>query len=185
MKLSRSILLSVLLLVIVAALYRIIPNRPMGFAPQYAMAIFGGAVFIRRKEWAFILPIGSMLLSDVLYEILYRNGIGSLPGFYDGQWVNYLLFAGLTFLGFLIRKINVANVVAMSVVAPTVYFILSNLFMWAGSGLYARTWAGLVQCYTLALPFYRNSLLATLFFSALFFGTYYLVAKRELTTAKA
>jgi hypothetical protein len=34
--------------------------------------------------------------------------------------------------------------------------------MQAGEAIYTKDWNGLMQCYTLAIPFYRNSLLATL-----------------------
>ena len=63
MKPSKNIVWSFVLLVIIAALYRIIPGRPFGFAPQWAMAIFAGAV-IRDKKWAFIIPVLSMFVSD-------------------------------------------------------------------------------------------------------------------------
>ncbi|MFT4023021.1 MAG: hypothetical protein QM664_04450, partial [Flavihumibacter sp.] len=68
MKNNRSFLVSLVLLIIVAALYRIIPNRPWGFAPQIAMALFGGAV-IKDRKWSFALPVFSMFLSDCLYEL--------------------------------------------------------------------------------------------------------------------
>jgi len=61
MKSSKNIVWSFILLVIVAALYRIIPGRPFGFAPQWAMAVFAGAV-IRDKKWAFIIPVLSMFI---------------------------------------------------------------------------------------------------------------------------
>ena len=80
MKLSRQVLISFLLLIVIASLYRIMPGRPYGFAPQWAMAIFGGAI-IKDKKLAFILPLLSMFISDALYEVLYRNGVGNI------QWV--------------------------------------------------------------------------------------------------
>ncbi len=88
MRITKPVLFSLILLVLVCALYRIIPGRPMGFAPQIAMAIFGGAVFINNKKWAFALPLLSMFISDVLYEVFYTAGISSMPGFYQGQWQN-------------------------------------------------------------------------------------------------
>ena len=80
MKNNRALLISLALMIFVAALYRIIPGRPWGFAPQIAMALFGGAV-IKDRKWAFALPIFSMFLSDCLYEILFRNGLTTIQGF--------------------------------------------------------------------------------------------------------
>ncbi len=180
MKYNRSVLLSFLLLILVASLYRVIPGRPFGFAPQYAMAIFGGAIFIKDKKLAFLLPLLSMFISDVLYEILYHTGVTTLQGFYGGQWLNYLLFALLTTLGFLIKKIKVVNVLLASLAAPTVYFLLSNFFVWLGGGGLERpkTFQGLLMCYNDALPFYPNSLYATIIFSAVLFGGYFLLKSK-------
>jgi hypothetical protein len=150
-------------------------GRPWGFVPQIAMALFGGAV-IRDKKLSFLLPLLSMLLSDVLYEVLYRNGLSEIQGFYSGQFTNYLLFAGITFIGFWMRNLNVARIAAGSVIAPTLYFLLSNLQVWIGGGGYGRpkTFDGLLQCYADGLPFYRGYLLGTLFFSVVLFGLYFL-----------
>src|SRR6266496_597947 len=124
MKITKSVIVTLVLLVLVAALYRVFPNRPMGFAPQYAMAIFGGAIFVRNKKWAFVLPVLSMFLSDLLYQFLYNKGLSVTPGFYGGQWQNYVLFTLLTVIGFFIKKINIPNVLAASIASPTVYFLL-------------------------------------------------------------
>ncbi len=180
MKLNRSIIISLVLLIIVAALYRIIPSRPLGFAPHIAMALFGGAM-LKDRKWAFALPIFSMFLSDALYEVLYRNGLSDISGFYKGQITNYILFMGLTLIGFMIRKVNVINVAAASLAAPTVYFLVSNFLVWISGGGFNRpkTFGGLMQCYTDALPFYTGSLAATVVFSLVLFGGYYFVSKQS------
>ncbi len=177
MKITKPVIISLILLTAVCALYRIVPGRPWGFAPQIAMAVFGGAIFINHKKWAFALPLLSMFLSDVLYEVLYNAGLSTMPGFYQGQWQNYLLFAVLTTIGFGVKKIKVLNVLPAAIAAPTLYFILSNFVVWAGGGGLERpkTFAGLLLCYNDGLPFYLNSIYGTVFFSALFFGTYYLI----------
>ena len=189
MKLNKSIIPALLLLTLVAALYRSIPGRPWGFAPQWAMALFAGAV-IKDKKWAFALPVLSMFISDLIYQFLYVNGLSTISGFYDGQWQNYLLFALLVTIGFFIKKISVLNVFIASLAAPTVYFILSNFVLWAGwSGTRGlgrpKTISGLMQCYTDALPFYRTSLIATIVFSAILFGIYYFISKKQTTLVTA
>src|SRR5215217_5654850 len=133
MKQSKSLLFTFLLLIVIASVYRVWEGRPWGFVPQLAMALFGGAV-IRNKKLSFVLPLASMLLSDVLYEALYRNGLSDIPGFYSGQFTNYVLFAGITFIGFLLRNLNIGRIALASVVAPTVYFLLSNFQVWIGGG---------------------------------------------------
>ena len=53
---KKSIIWALILLIVVAAVYRVIPGRPWGFAPQWAMALFAGAM-IKDKKWAFALPL--------------------------------------------------------------------------------------------------------------------------------
>lgn len=177
MKQNKTILITFILLIITGALYRLIDNRPLGFAPQIAMAIFGGAV-IRDKKWAFAVPLFSMLLSDLLFEVLNRMGIvHNMPGFYEGQWLNYLLLAGITFIGISMKRINVVNVAVASLTAPVIYFLLSNFFVWASGGGYARpfTAEGLYQCMVDGLPFFKGSLYATVAFSAALFGIHAII----------
>ncbi len=169
---------------IIAALYRIIPGRPFGFAPQWAMAVFAGAV-IKDKKWAFIIPVLSMFVSDMLYQALYLGGLTNMPGLYEGQWQNYLLFALLVFVGFAIKKLNVIQITAASIAAPTLYFLVSNFLVWASNGTTRgldrpKTFNGLMLCYGDGIPFYRTSILATLVFSAILFGSYLVIQNQQL-----
>src|SRR5450755_4256525 len=130
MKTSKNIVLYFLLLVLVCALYRIIPGRKFGFAPQWVMAVFAGAV-IKDRKWAFIIPVLSMFVSDLLYQVLYSGGLTNMPGFYEGQWQNYLLFALLVLVGMAVKKINVLQIAVASVAAPTLYFLASYFLICA------------------------------------------------------
>lgn len=183
MKISKQLLGSFILLIVIASLYRIMPGRPYGFAPQIAMAIFGGAV-IKDKKWAFLLPLLSLFISDALYELLYINGIGNISGFYSGQITNYLLFGGLTVFGFFIKNLNLKKIAIASVAAPTVYFIVSNFLVWLspmGGLMRPKTFSGLMMTMADGLPFYPWSLASTVVFSAVFFGSYFLMTKQEPT----
>lgn len=185
MKRNTSLYLSLGLLILAASLYRALPDRPFGFAPQWAMAVFAGAI-VKDKKWAFALPLISMLISDTLYQLLFQNGVGSIWGFYGGQWLNYLLFTSMTVFGLMIRNNpSWAKIGAASLAAPSGYFLLSNFQVWASHGGYQRpmTFDGLMMCYADGLPFYQMSLLATPIFSLVLFGTYFLVTKRSLKLA--
>ncbi|MEJ7587025.1 MAG: DUF6580 family putative transport protein [Ferruginibacter sp.] len=185
MKIDKSIVAGFVLLVVIASLYRIFPGRPFGFAPQIAMALFSGSI-IKDKKYSFLLPIASMLVSDIIYEVLFQFKISPLAGFYEGQLLNYLLFAGLTVIGFGIKKENLVHIVTGALTGATFYFIASNLLVWIGGGLgldnlpYAKTWEGLMACFAAGIPFYQASLFATLFFSGILFGGYFLITKYAL-----
>jgi hypothetical protein len=188
MKSNNKIIWSFLLLVIIAALYRIIPGRPYGFAPQWAMAVFAGAV-IKDKKWAFIMPVLSMFISDLLYQGLYMSGLTNMQGFYEGQWQNYLLFTLLVLVGMAVKKLNIAQIGLASIASPTVYFILSNFLVWVSNGATRgldrpKTFSGLMLCYVDGLPFYRMSVLATIVFSIILFGSYLFVKNYQLTGQK-
>jgi hypothetical protein len=188
MKSANKIFWSFLLLVIIAALYRIIPGRPYGFAPQWAMAVFAGAV-VKEKKWAFIMPVLSMFISDLLYQGLYMSGLTNMPGFYEGQWQNYLLFTLLVLVGMAVKKLNVVQIGLASIASPTVYYILSNFLVWASNGATRgldrpKTFNGLILCYADGLPFYRMSVLATVVFSVILFGSYLFVKNYRLTGQK-
>src|SRR5215813_2883416 len=114
MRNNKTTILVFVLLVIAAALYRVWDHRPWGFAPQIAMALFAGSV-IKDKRFSFLVPLFSMLISDVLYQVLYLEGLTEIKGFYEGQWVNYVLFTAITVIGFFIRKNNVTSIILGSV----------------------------------------------------------------------
>ncbi len=189
MKLSKQLIFSFIILIIIAALYRVMPGRPYGFAPQIAMAIFGGAI-IKEKKLAFLLPVLAMFVSDGLYELLYLNGLSVIPGFYEGQLTNYLLFAGMTIFGFSIKGFDLKKISVAAVSAPTAYFFVSNILVWASSSPMAglgrpKTFSGLLLCLGDGLPFYPWSLASTALFSAILFGTYYYIFEKNISLRTA
>jgi hypothetical protein len=186
MKTSRSLIITFLVLTVILALYRIIPGRPGGFAPQLAVSLFAGAV-IKDKRLALVFPILSLFISDLIFQLLYLKGITPYAGFYEGQLVNYLLFAGVTCIGFLIRKISVGNVLLYSFAGSASYFLLSNFLVWQSGAGYGRpkNFSGLMAAYVDGLPFFRNSLYATLIFGAILFGGWVVFGKRVARPATA
>lgn len=182
MKKNPSIIIGIILLVLIASLYRVMPGRPFGFAPQIAMALFAGSI-IKDKKYSFLLPLFSMLFSDILYEVLFQFKVSAMPGFYNGQLINYILFIALTVVGFKIKQTNALQIFAGSIIGASLYFILSNFVVWIGGGLdisnlpYAKSLSGLLTCYASAIPFYKMSLYATLFFNTILFGGYYIINK--------
>ena len=182
MKQNRSTLLILVVLIVAAALYRVWDTRPMGFAPQIAMALFAGSVS-KDKRFAFLFPILSLFISDLLYQFLYTQGLTTIKGFYSGQWENYLLIASITVIGFFINKNKVGQIFVGSLAGAVYFFLISNFMVWIGGGWdinnlpYPRSFNGLLLCYSEALPFFKWSVLSTLLFNGVFFGSYYLAGK--------
>ena len=182
MKIDKSIIGSFVLLVVIASLYRIMPNRPWGFAPQIAMALFSGSI-IKDKKFSFLMPLFSMLLSDIIYEALFYFKLSPIQGFYNGQWVNYLLIMAVTVIGFAVNKNKLFSILAGAVAGVSFYFFASNFAVWIGGGLglnnlpYPKTLDGLSACLAAGLPFLKASFYSTLLFSAILFGGYYFMNK--------
>ena len=192
MKLNRSNLLILFILILACALYRVWDSRPMGFAPQIAMALFAGSIS-KDKRFAFLFPILSLFISDLLYQFLYTQGLTTIKGFYSGQWQNYLLIASITIIGFFINKAKIGQIFIGSLTGAVYFFLVSNFMVWIGGGWdinnqpYARSFDGLMLCFSEALPFFKWSVLSTLLFNGIFFGSYYLLSrsvfKKEMQAA--
>jgi hypothetical protein len=140
--------------------------------PLYAVALFAAAVFPRGKGiW---VPVAAMVASDLVI------------GMHDTvlfTWSGMLLFVAL---GSALRKQHGAGRIALAALAgSTGFFVWTNFGVWLVSGLYPPTASGLVQCYTLALPFFRNSLLGDLGFAAALFAAYELVMARRAARVAA
>ena len=172
MKLNKEIVIALIIMIVTSALYRVLPGRPFGFAPQIAIALFSGSLFVKNKHFAFLLPIVSMFLSDLLYQVLYVNYLTTIQGFYDGQWQNYLLIAATAVFGFGLQTNKVSKFAGNFIAAPTVYFLVSNFMVWASFGGYQRplTASGLFQTMVDGLPFYGYSVAGTFVFGAVMFG---------------
>lgn len=150
------------LMVFIAAFIRLLPHPP-NVAPIAAMALFGGAYF-NKKSMAFLVPLAAMILTDAII------------GFYSFVWMVYLSFALIVVIGiFMLKKISVKNLILASVSASVSFFAITNFGVWALGTLYPKTPAGLLECYTAAIPFFQYSLIGDLFFVGVMFGVYELV----------
>jgi len=185
MKLIKSNLLILFILILACALYRVWDSRPMGFAPQIAMALFAGSVS-KDKRFAFLFPVLSLFISDLLYQFLYSQGLSTIKGFYSGQWQNYLLIASVTIIGFFINKNKIGQIFIGSLAGAVYFFLISNFMVWIGGGWdinnqpYPRSFSGLMLCFSEELPFFKWSVLSTLLFNGVFFGSFYLLGKSVL-----
>jgi hypothetical protein len=148
-----------------AALSRLLPHPP-NMTSVTAIALFGGAYFADRRL-AFLMPCVGLLLSDMVL------------GFYAHMEVIYLTFALIVCFGFWLRNRQTAASIAGAALASSVmFFTVTNFATWALGSLYPKTIDGLVACYVAGIPFFQNTLLGDLFFSALLFGGFTLLESR-------
>ena len=139
-------------LILILTFSRLIPHPP-NFTPIIAMAIMSG-YFFRNIYLSLFVMLFSMLLADVFI------------GFYYNMIFVYLTLFLITFIFFNIsNKINSKNLLICSLTGSLIFFIFSNFGVWFLGSLYEKSLTGLVECYILAIPFFLNTLLSTIFFS--------------------
>lgn len=187
MKFSRQVVYTLIVLVTISALYRLIPGRPLGFAPQFAIGLLGAAMFRTDKKWGYAMPLFSMLISDLLFELFFQAGWVAYGGFYKGQLLNYMMILAVSTLGFGIHKPQAfGRIAAASVASPVLYFLLSNSAVWLGGGGFKRgfTGTGYIQTLVDGLPFLNGSLISTALFSMVLFGGWAIVSQRQALSVK-
>jgi len=182
MKHNYTNILLAAVLIFTAAASRVIFSEAhfYNFAPIGALGLFSGAV-IKDKKYAFLMPLLAQFAAD-----LYFQFFTSIDGFYDiSQFFTYAGLAAATMLGFSMKQIKPVQLLGYTLGASSLFFLISNF------GVFVQGWHGtgfsaLVTTYTLAIPFYKNTLIGDLAGSALLFGTYQLIGTYSLRqTAKA
>lgn len=175
----------VLGLILAGVMSRIIPHSP-NFTAVGATALFAGAVL--RPAWiSYVLPLCVLWLSDLfLNNGMYKN---MFPEYYKGwTWMGDLwVYAGFLIMvligNMIVRKIKFSSILIASMLSSIIFFLISNYGVWLGSAQWPQTKAGLIACYTFALPYFWNTLAGDLIFGAALFGIYQWVTTRKAAVA--
>ena len=158
--------------IIVAALSRIIPH-PYNFAPMGAMSIFGAAYF-SDKKFSFLVPLFAMFVSDLFVNnLLYANFYGGFTLFTPGFYWMYGAIALIVLAGiFLLKKVNTKTVIAGSLSASVIFFLVTNFGAWLGNPVYPQGIEGLFMSYAAGIPFFHYTVIGDLFYSGVMFGVF-------------
>ena len=83
------------------------------------------------------------------------------------------------FLGFWIkRRQTTGRVLAATLTGAVIFFLVTNFGSWLAFDTFPKTGAGLLACYAAGVPYFINSLLGDVFYSAvLFLGVAFAEAK--------
>ena len=177
MKNKTLILLLITAIIVFGFVARLFPQVP-NFAPMGALALFAAA-FYKRKYLAFIVPAVVWWLSDLYLNNFVYQLNDSFTFFSSFQIYNVIALALIVLLGsVLLKKLSVLKVALGSISASLIFFVVSNFGVWMQGTMYPKSIAGLIECYTLALPFYRATLISDLVFTTVFFtGMYFITNK--------
>jgi hypothetical protein len=166
--LSFSYLVILAVLIALGVAGRLLPHPP-NFTPMAAIALFAGFIFIKRYM-AVVAVISTMLLCDYFaFGSLSVSWFGS-----KSMFVVYLaLLFPIVFKNFLQKKLGVLRVFGAALASSSVFFLATNFAVWAFSPMYEKTLEGLVLCYTMAIPFFQNTVAGDLIWSGAIFGAYF------------
>jgi len=146
---------------------------PWSFTPLLAVGLFCGYV-LRNLRLTVAVMLGFLLVGDL--------GVWALTGqvtwaFYAMQPLNYLCLLMTVPMGHWLRsgpqQASAQGVggyglsLFTGLVACVLFFVITNFASWASMPEYTKDLSGLATCYTLAIPFFRNMLLGTAFYTAI------------------
>jgi hypothetical protein len=163
-------LLLVLLVAAAAAVTRMVPYeyRPMNFAAIGAVALFAAARVGLLP--AILAVVAAMGISDYYLARTIYHAEQYSPAW--SVYCLYLVYAGLGW--WLLRHTeHPLRIGAAALSGSVIFFLVTNFLSWKGQALpYPQTFAGLMDSYAMALPFFRGTLLSDLGFTALLFGAH-------------
>jgi len=170
-------------MIVAAALSRFLPMPP-NFAPVVAVALFAGAFFAHRGL-AVAVPLLVMALSDLALGLV-RGGTFmeyfTTSMYAPSLLINYACMALIVVLAYGLRgRVTGGRVLGYSLAGSALFFAVSNFAVWLTAMSvpgHAACMAGLMPCYVAAVPFFKWTVLGTLFYSALLFGGFAMLRAR-------
>jgi len=164
------------LFIVLAVAVRLLPH-PWHLTPLGASLLFFGA---KRPVREWIAPLVLLASADIyLTTVHYRMHVSAD---HLVTWAWYL--AALVIGHMLVRKTDPLRVVGASLASAFSFFLVSNFATWLFQDLYAKTFAGLIQCYTMAIPFFRGTFASDLIYTQVLFSVPYALKLIEKKTAE-
>ena len=147
---------------VLGVISRLAPHMP-NMTAVGAIALFTGAKFGVKKS--LIVLFTTMLIAD------------SIKGLHSVMWATYgALIIGMLIGKYIATKKQVGWIIGGTFLFSIVFFVVTNFAVWlAPNYMYEKTISGLMQCYIMAIPFFRNALVGDLMYSGIFFGGFALV----------
>ena len=134
----------------IVLLFRIIPHPP-NFTPVIALSLYLPFIF---GIWSIPFCILGFAITD------YFIGFHSLM---------FWTWGALAFTGYTSKFCNkIYSRIVLSFIGAITFFVISNFGVWISGTLYEISVQGLLNCYIMAIPFFTNTLLSTIFFAVIF-----------------
>jgi hypothetical protein len=173
---TRTFMLAYLFIVLAVAI-RLLPH-PWHLTPIGAALLFFGA---KRPFREWIAPLALLASADVYLTRVHYGmhvGVDHLV-----TWAWYVAAMGIGYL--LVRKVDPLRVLSASLASAVSFFLVSNFAVWAFGTMYAKNAAGLIQCYTMAIPFFRGTFASDLIYTPVLFSVPYVLSLIDKRHAEA
>ena len=156
--------------ILVLGIFSRLVMHSWNFTPVIALALFGG-VYLKKKQLAIILPLVLFAVTDMIlgfHKVMFFT------------WGSVVLIAAM---GLWVQKNkSFKTILGGGLASAVLFFVVTNFGVWLVSGMYPLTMAGLAECFTLAIPFFRGTLLGTFVYGFVVFGVYEIIAARIKST---
>lgn len=153
---KKNIIIVFITLLVLAVLSRWVSHL-WNFTLVGGAFLFAGAYF-QDKKIAVLLMLTTMLISDFII------------GFHDQMLVVYFAYLIVVGLGFFLTPLaSRVKVLGFSVLGSLSFYFLTNFAVWYQGVLYPMTFSGLIECYGMGIPFYRNQIISDVFSALAFF----------------
>src|SRR5258708_23646509 len=161
----------------IGGLLRVLPHPP-NLAPVGAMSLFAGATL---NSWqAYLVPLLIMAITDPIIAMA-----GGFAPFSRGTVFIYGSFMISVWIGRQLRGSQSAGRIgAAAFLCALQFFLVTNFSTWLLGNMYPHTFSGLAACFIAALPFFGYTLGGNLFYSAIFFGAYSSLTRRQISSAQ-
>ena len=137
-------------IILVLSLTRLIPH-PWNFSPMLAVGVFSGFYF-KQFYLSLFVVIFSMFIGDIFL------------GFHSLMFFTYVALAIAVLIGLCVKHFKFSEILYSGLSSSVCFFIITNFGVWLVSGMYEANLNGLLQSYVMAIPFFHNTLISTLFF---------------------
>lgn len=136
---------------LILAMARIIPH-PLNFTPILASAIMA-PLLLKDRLFGVAIPIFGMFVADIVL------------GFHPYQLVIYLTIATIGLVSTM--QVNYIKLGLLAVGSSVWFFLTTNFAVWLVWDYYPKSIEGLIMCYTMAIPFFTNTLFSTIIFTGI------------------
>ncbi len=159
-------LLLPIIIIFALSLIRLIPH-PWNFSPMLAAGVFSGFYFKKFYLSLFVIMF-SMFVGDLFL------------GFHSTMFFTYISLAIAVLIGSYVKNFKFNEIFFSGLSSSICFFIITNFGAWLTIDIYTKNFAGLLQSYIMAIPFFHNTLISTFLYLFLFKILFDLAVKKKI-----